>query len=143
MSAKVSRPVAPKQTAKLVPQPPKPDWRVVNHERTKASHPNFVDHAFAVLHGEPTLSNDHQRGDLWDLFHSTANMAELAERLPGELHPDLRRALLEAKNKPALVRDTAEKIFDALKSIPAETLQLAESHPVTLKHFANAAMEEK
>ena len=142
MSAKVSRPVAPKQTAKQVPPPSKPDWRVVNHARNKASHPNFVDHAFAILHGEPTI-DDGQREALWSVFHKSANVADLAERLPRELHPDLRQQLLVAKNKPTAKRDIVDKIFDALRKIPADVLDTIENHPHVLRHFADAAMEDK
>ena len=96
----------------------------------------FIDHAYPVLHGEPTIG-DTQRESLWDLFHQSQNATELAARLhPMPLHPDLKQKLLKAKNKPDVEYNDLDRAVEAIhrmKAMDPQTLELAESHPVTLK----------
>ena len=99
--------------------------------------PKFIDHAFPVLYGEPTFGkDDEKRSQLWDLFHSSRDVNELAQQLPEGLHPDFVRSFLKAKSKPSVQidkTDMADKILGTMQKISPEALDIAEAHPNILK----------
>jgi hypothetical protein len=101
---------------------------------------NFVDRAFPVLHGEPTI-NDSQRSDLWDLFHQSANANELDQHLAGlNLHPDLKKQLIHAKSLGSVEYDNLDRAVQAIHRMTAmdrTTLDVAEGHPTVLKLWMN------
>jgi hypothetical protein len=111
--------------------PAQVDWRVVNHARNSTLAPQFRDHAFPILHGEPTI-DDRQRESLWDLFHSSKDATELAAKLhPMALHPDLKEQLLRAKNRPSVELDATDNVVGAIQkmaTLDPKILDLAEQH---------------
>jgi hypothetical protein len=127
--------------ARAYQQQPTVDWRMANHRLNQQTAPKFRDHAFAVLHGEPTLT-DNQRADLWSRFHAAKNTTELAAQLqPMPLRPDLKSQLLYAKNKPSIEYDALDKTVEAVKrlsTLDSKVLELAESHPAVM----NALMSD-
>jgi len=104
---------------------------LASHQWNSVTNPKFIDNAFPVLHGEPTI-NDSQRESLWDLFHSSRDVGDLAAQLPPGLHPDFVKNFLQAKSKPSVQMDTADKIFEAMQKISPEALDIAERHPHVL-----------
>jgi hypothetical protein len=117
------------------------DWRQANMDMNSRRAPKFVDHAFPVLYGEPTI-DDRQREELWDIYHTSRNATELAQRLhPMPLHPDLKEQLLRAKNKPSVELDPIDKVFEAIQWLDPQVLEIAESHPFVLKHMVDLATQ--
>ena len=103
--------------------------------------PKFIDHAFPVLYGEPTFGkDDEKRSQLWDLFHSSRDVNELAQQLPEGLHPDFVRSFLKAKSKPSVPAATPmDKAVEAVHRVAAldpQVLETMERSP----HILNALM---
>jgi hypothetical protein len=98
-----------------------------------------------VLAGEPTLTDEH-RSDLFDLFHAVPSTSELAGHLNSlNLPPNLKRKLLEEKNKtveasaPVLNPvDRTDATIHHLAQMDPATRTLAEKNPRLLAAFIAA-----
>lgn len=101
----------------------------------------FQDHAAPVLSNDPTLT-DEKRASLWDIFHSSKDHNELAQKLQPEEIPDAtKHALWQAKQASLPAPTPHDNIVAALQrmaQIDPKVLDLAESHPAVLKAFTSA-----
>lgn len=101
----------------------------------------FIDHAYPVLAGEPTI-NDDQRADLHDAFYSK-NPDELVQHLQSLDMPDkFKQSLLDAKQKsmPAVAPvDKIAAVMTQMTQMDPAALALAEAHPNVFKTLAAAA----
>jgi hypothetical protein len=102
----------------------------------------YIDHAAPILAGEPTITDD-DRSNLWDIFHGSKDSEELVQKLQSYEAPDhVKASLFDAKHASMPGQEPVAKTLAAIskvKEIPADVLDLAESHPNVLKALTGAA----
>lgn len=102
----------------------------------------YIDAAAPILAGAPEL-NDDQRADLHDIFHGSKDSEELVQKLQSYKAPDhVKASLFDAKHASMPGQEPVAKTLAAIskvKEIPADVLDLAESHPNVLKALTGAA----
>ena len=90
---------------------------------------------------------DEQRSEIWDLYHDTRTVSDLArkfsERSDFPEHVEL--ALLEAKKQDTAASSHLDRVTEAihhLASLDRATIDHAEHHANVLRLFADAARKE-
>jgi hypothetical protein len=103
-----------------------------------------IDPAEPILSGEPTL-NDADREKLWDIYYTSPNTTELAQRLQSMgSPPGLVQQLLSAKNRQAAEKPALDRVTDAMQQMAAidpKILGAAEKFPNVLRALVGASHE--
>jgi hypothetical protein len=99
----------------------------------------FHDHAAPILAGDPVLSDEH-RAALWDVFHSSKDPNDLAQKLQPmtEVPDDTKHQLYLAKQQAQAGADPVTAALGKMEQMNPATLDLAEQHPTVLKTLVAA-----
>lgn len=102
----------------------------------------FISPAEPLLRADESLT-DSQRADAFDVFTSTQDSGEFAQRIaPLDLPTDLKARLYDAhqqQSEPTKPLDRVVNAIQRLKGIDAAALDAAEQHPAVLKGIIESA----
>jgi len=102
----------------------------------------FVDQAEPILSAEPSITQA-DKENLWDIFHTTKDANDLADKLAPIVVPDqLKHKLWQAKQTATPAVAPVDKVTDVIKrmtQLDPQALAVAEAHPNVLKALTSAA----